>query len=99
MQFVSEVVYVYSVIQAVLPDPIIVHNLQIKSTTICGGNLMNYLTSRDELLRRAEKVMEGIIEGWLKLKINHAFPLIQAAEAQHLLESRQNDRQVDFKNH
>lgn len=58
---------------------------------------MNYLTSRDELLRRSGKVMEGIIEGWLKLKISHAFPLIQAAEAQHLLESRQTTGKLILK--
>jgi NADPH2:quinone reductase len=71
------------------PDPIEAHKLQLNSIMLCGGNLMNYLTSREELLRRAEEVMKGIIEGWLKLKINHVFPLNQAGEAQHLLESRQ----------
>ncbi|MBA2368173.1 MAG: quinone oxidoreductase [Candidatus Protochlamydia sp.] len=71
------------------PDPIDAHTLQLKSIKLCGGNLMNYLISREELLRKAESVMEGIIEGWLKLKINAIFPLSQAGEAQHLLESRQ----------
>ena len=58
---------------------------------------MNYLTSRDELLKRSAKMMEGIIEGWLKLNINHVFPLIQAAEAQYLLESRQTTGKVMLK--
>lgn len=71
------------------PDPVEAHKLQLNSIMLCGGNLMNYLTSRDELLKRSAKVMEGIIEGWLKLNISHAFPLIQATEAQYLLESRQ----------
>jgi NADPH2:quinone reductase len=79
------------------PDPIVAHNLQIKSITICGGNLMNYLTSREEILRRSSKVMEGIIEGWLKLNISHMFPLAQAAEAHHLLESRQTTGKLILK--
>lgn len=79
------------------PDPIEAHKLQLNSIMLCGGNLMNYLTSRDELLRRSEKVMEGIIEGWLKLNISHVFCLAQAAEAQHLLESRQTTGKLILK--
>lgn len=70
------------------PDPIEARKLQLKSISVTGGNLMNYLTSREELLRRADAVMNGIKEGWLKINISHVFPLSEAAKAQHLLESR-----------
>lgn len=79
------------------PDPVEAHKLQLNSIMLCGGNLMNYLTSRDELLKRSAKVMEGIIEGWLKLNISHVFRLVQAAEAQHLLESRQTTGKLILK--
>lgn len=79
------------------PDPIEAHKLQLKSINVCGGNLMNYLTSKEELLRRADEVMDGIKEGWLKLNISHVFPLSEAAEAQRLLESRQSTGKLILK--
>lgn len=78
-------------------EPIEAHKLQMNSIKLCGGGLMNYLTSRDELLKRAGKVMDAIIEGWLKLNISHVFPLAQAAEAQHLLENRQTTGKLILK--
>jgi NADPH2:quinone reductase len=79
------------------PDPVEAHKHQLNSIMLCEGNLMNYLTSREELLRRAGKVMEGVIEGWLKLNISHKFPLSKAAEAQHLLESRRTTGKLILK--
>jgi len=43
----------------------------------------------DELLGRARDVFQGLREGWLKLRVDRAFPLAQAAEAHRLLEGRQ----------
>lgn len=70
-------------------DPIQPNALMVRSLTISGGSLFNYILSRDELLYRAQAVIKGIQEGWLKLKIDRSIPLAQAAEAHRLLESRQ----------
>ncbi len=79
------------------PDPIVAHNLQLKSIAITGGNLMNYLTSREELLRRANKVMDGICEGWLKLNISGIFSLDQVNKAQDLLQNRKSTGKLIIK--
>lgn len=65
------------------------NSLQAKSLTICSGSLHNHVLSRQEVLRRAHDVMEGLSQGWLKLRIDSLFPLADAAAAQRLLESRQ----------
>ena len=59
-----------------------------KSITISGGALFNYIVTREELLGRANDLFRAMREGWLKLRIDHAFPLAQAAEAHRLLEGR-----------
>lgn len=79
------------------PDPVEAHKLQLKSISLSGGNLMNYLTSREELLKRADAVMKGINEGWLKINISHIFPLAESGKAQHLLESRQSTGKIILK--
>lgn len=70
-------------------DPISPNVLMARSLTVSGGSLFNYLLTRDELMHRAEDVIKGIKEGWLKLKIAKVLPLAQASEAQRLLENRQ----------
>ena len=70
-------------------EPLAPNSLMTKSITISGGALFNYIVTRDELLARARDVFTGLREGWLKLRIDRAFPLAQAAEAHRLLEGRQ----------
>jgi NADPH2:quinone reductase len=70
-------------------DPISPHALAAKSITISGGALFNYTATRQELLGRMNDVFQGLREGWLKLRVEHRFPLAQAAEAHRLLEGRQ----------
>ena len=70
-------------------DPIVPNALMARSITLSGGSLGNYLLTREELLRRASDVLEGIRAGWLRLHIGRVFPLAQAAEAHRLLEGRQ----------
>lgn len=79
------------------PDPVEAHHLQLKSISLCGGNLMNYLTSREELLKRAHAVINGIKEGWLKINISHCFFLAESAKAQQLLENRQSTGKIILK--
>lgn len=71
-------------------DPISPNLLQRRSLTLGGGSLFNYVLNRDELLYRANDVLAGIREGWLKLRIDHVMPLAEASEAHELLESRQS---------
>lgn len=69
-------------------DPLLPNSLQTKSITLSGGSLFNFMNTREELLQRADAVLKGIEEGWLKLNIDSQFPLEQAAMAQTKLESR-----------
>ncbi len=75
-------------------DPLQPNALQQKSITVSGGMLFNYLDTREELLTRANDVLTGIREGWLKLAIDHVFSLDQAPEAQRLLEDRKTSGKV-----
>lgn len=70
-------------------EPIAPNTLMTRSLTLSGGSLPNYLLSREEMLDRAQAVIRGITEGWLKLTIDRTIPFEQAGEAQQLLENRQ----------
>jgi NADPH2:quinone reductase len=70
-------------------DPILPNSLAVRSLSVSGGSLQNYILTRDELMRRANDVMEGIRNGWLKLRFCRVLPLVQASEAHRLLENRQ----------
>lgn len=70
-------------------EPFPPNSLQAKSITLAGGTLFNFLLTRDELLMRANAVMQGIHEGWLNLEIDYKFPLADVAKAHQMLESRQ----------
>lgn len=70
--------------EAMLPNA-----LMARSLTVSGGSLPNYLLSRQEMLARAQAVIKGVQEGWLKLRIDKVIPLAEAAEAHRLLENRQ----------
>jgi len=78
-------------------EPLAPNSLMTKSITISGGALFNYIVTRDELLGRARDVFTGLREGWLKLRIDRAFPLAQAAEAHRLLEGRQTTGKLILK--
>ena len=78
-------------------DPISPNSLMNRSLTISGGALWNYILDRHEILYRAQAVIKGIQEGWLKLKINKPIPLAQAGEAQRLLENRETTGKVILK--
>lgn len=69
-------------------DPISPSALMARSASLSGGGLQSFTATRDELMRRANDVIEGIRQGWLKLKIETVLPLAQARRAHELLESR-----------
>jgi len=70
-------------------DAIMPNALMTRSLSISGGSLMNFILTRNEMLSRAEAVLKGIQEGWLKLHIAKILRLSQAAEAHRLLENRE----------
>ena len=51
-------------------------------------SLMHYVESREELEARSADVFQRIERGTLKLRIDHSFPLGEAAKAQEALKSR-----------
>ncbi len=69
-------------------DAISPNALMPRAVSLSGGSLGNFMRTREELLRRANDVIAGIQEGWLKLNIAAVLPLEQAREAHELMESR-----------
>lgn len=69
-------------------DPISPNALMGRAVSVSGGSLQNYIRTQEELMRRANDVIAGIRQGWLKLNIGAVLPLEQAIEAHELLESR-----------
>jgi NADPH2:quinone reductase len=69
-------------------DPISPNALMPRSVSLSGGGLQSFTGTREELMRRANDVIEGMRQGWLKMKIE-TLPLAEAAKAHQLLENRQ----------
>jgi NADPH2:quinone reductase len=74
--------------------PISPSALMGRSISISGGTLPNFISTREELLHRANKVIQGIREGWLKLKIDRILELSQAAEAHRMVENRETSGKI-----
>ena len=70
-------------------EPVSPNALMARAVSLSGGSLQNFIRTREELMRRANDVIEGIRQGWLKLNIGAVLPLEQAQQAHRLLESRQ----------
>lgn len=51
-------------------------------------SLFHYIAERSEMLERANAVLQSVLDGTLKLRIDHTFPLAEAAEAHRRLEGR-----------
>jgi len=79
-------------------EPLAPNSLQTKSITLCGGSLFNYIESREALLSRANTVIKGIEEKWLHLKIDHVYPLAEAAKVHEMLENRQTTGKIILTN-
>jgi len=78
----------------VAPDPIQPLSLIWRGISISGGMLGHFTRTREELLRRADDVLNGIREGWLRLHIDKVFPLVEAAQAQRRLENRESTGKI-----
>lgn len=78
-------------------DPIVPNSLMAKSITLSGGSLQNFTATREDLLRRSKDVLNGFKKGWLKLRIDHVIPLVEAEKAHRLLEGRQSMGKIVLK--
>src|SRR4030095_8866795 len=64
------------------------------SKAIIGGDLWNYLTSREERLKRAKILFDWVIEGKLKATAPTIFKLSEGKKAHDFMESRQSSGKV-----
>lgn len=78
-------------------DPVSPNSLGAKSISLSGGSLVNFIATREDLLRRSGDVLKAIQEGWLKLRIDHVLPLADAEKAHRLLEGRQSMGKIVLK--
>src|SRR6266496_6476130 len=62
------------------------------SKTIIGGDLWNYLTSREERLKRAKIFFNWIIDGKIKISTPTVFKLSEGKKAHDFMESRHSTR-------
>ncbi|KAF6160085.1 hypothetical protein GIB67_018865 [Kingdonia uniflora] len=69
-------------------DPVPLSTLYPKSLFLTRPSLFEYTKTRDELLEAAGEVFANIASGILKVRVNHKYPLSQAAQAHADLESR-----------
>lgn len=76
------------------PDPIPLSALGVKSLYLTRPSLMQYTGTRDELLEAAGEVFGNISAGVLQVRVNHKYPLSQAAQAHLDLESRKTTGSV-----
>jgi NADPH2:quinone reductase len=76
-------------------EPFEPQTLSLKgSLYLTRPSIGHYTGSRSELLERANDVLAGIADGWLKVRIGREIPLVQAAEAQRELEGRRTTGKV-----
>ncbi|XP_010062458.2 quinone oxidoreductase isoform X1 [Eucalyptus grandis] len=76
------------------PDPVPLSALAPKSLFLTRPSLMQYTITRDELLEAAGEVFASVASGVLKVRVNHTYPLSEAAKAHADLESRKTSGSV-----
>ncbi|KAG7017081.1 qor [Cucurbita argyrosperma subsp. argyrosperma] len=75
-------------------DPVPLSALAAKSLFLTRPSLMQYTATRDELLEAAQEVFANIESGTLRVRVNHTYPLFEAARAHADLESRKTTGSV-----
>jgi NADPH:quinone reductase len=78
-------------------DPLMPNSLGTKSISVSGGSLVNFVATREDLVRRSTDVLNAIKEGWLKLRVDYVLPLAEAEKAHRLLEGRQTVGKIVLK--
>ncbi|GLT65309.1 hypothetical protein SLA2020_377480 [Shorea laevis] len=76
------------------PDPVPLSALAAKSLFLTRPTLMQYTITRDELLETAGEVFTAVASGILRVRVNHKYPLSEAAQAHADLESRKTSGSV-----
>lgn len=76
------------------PDPVPLSALAVKSLFLTRPSMMHYTMTRDELLETAGEVFANVASGVLRVRMNHTYPLSQAAQAHTDLESRKTSGSV-----
>jgi NADPH2:quinone reductase len=68
--------------------------LEKKAAYMSRGRLADFISTRKEMMQRANDVIQALREGWLKLHIDRVLPLDEAEEAHRLLESRKTTGKI-----
>ncbi|KAJ9164034.1 hypothetical protein P3X46_023651 [Hevea brasiliensis] len=63
------------------PDPLPLSGLAPKALFLTRPSLMFYTETREELLETAAEVFANIVSGVLRVRVNHTYPLSEAAQA------------------
>lgn len=69
-------------------DPVPIQAIQSKSLFLTRPSLMQYTSTRDELLASAGEVFAQLNAGVLKIRVNQTYPLSQVAKAHADIEAR-----------
>ncbi|KAF9689653.1 hypothetical protein SADUNF_Sadunf01G0114600 [Salix dunnii] len=77
-----------------VPDPVPLSALAPKSLFLTRPSMMHYNQTRDELLEAAGELFAILASGVLRVRVNHTYPLSQAAQAHADLESRKTKGSV-----
>ncbi|XP_078447924.1 groES-like zinc-binding alcohol dehydrogenase family protein [Wolffia australiana] len=77
-----------------LPDPVPLSDLAPKSLFLTRPSLFHYNATRDELLESAGELFTCVNSGVLRVRVNHTYPLSEAAKAHADLESRKTSGSV-----
>ncbi|KAL6123389.1 hypothetical protein ACLB2K_075911 [Fragaria x ananassa] len=76
------------------PDPVPLSALSVKSLFLTRPSLFHYTATRDELLETAGEVFASVDAGILRVRVNHTYPLSEAALAHSDLENRKTSGSV-----
>lgn len=84
---VRGVVVPYGIVGGKYP-PFDLLSLVDRSRLVAGLLFFDFVSTREELLSRAEAVFDAYRKGWIKPQVANILPLSQAAEAHRLLEAK-----------
>ncbi|XP_039142525.1 quinone oxidoreductase [Dioscorea cayenensis subsp. rotundata] len=76
------------------PDPFPISDLASKALFLTRPSLMHYTATQDELLAAAEDVFANLESGVLRVRVNHTYPLSEAARAHADLEARKTSGSI-----
>ncbi|XP_047055266.1 quinone oxidoreductase-like [Lolium rigidum] len=76
------------------PDPISMGDLAPKSLFLTRPSMLHYTGTRDELLQSAGEVFANVASGVLRIRVNHTYPLQEAARAHADLEARKTSGSI-----